>query len=49
MLLQKMGAREESRSLYAEVLKSLDGAPGHYRRAQKEWGAAARAALRQAS
>lgn len=46
MLLQKTGAVDQARALFAEIVKSLDGAPGHYRRAQKEWGAIARAALR---
>ena len=46
MLLQKTGALDEARPLFAEIVKSLDGAPGHYRRAQKEWGNIAKAALR---
>jgi len=46
MLLQKTGAQDEARALFAEILKSLDGAPRHYRRAQKEWGDIARAAMR---
>jgi len=46
MLLDRMGASGEARTLYAEILKSLDGAPRHYRSAQKEWGDAARAALK---
>ncbi|HTK80414.1 MAG TPA: tetratricopeptide repeat protein [Rhizomicrobium sp.] len=45
-LLEKTGARDRAKALYTEVLKSLDGAPKHYRSTQKEWGAAARAALR---
>jgi len=46
MLLQKMGQEAEARTLFADILKSLDGAPRHYRRAQREWGDIARAATR---
>jgi hypothetical protein len=46
MLLQKTGAVDQARALFAEILKSLDGAPSHYRRAQKEWAGIARAGLR---
>ena len=45
-LLDRMGATAEAMALYTEILKSLDGAPRHYRSAQKEWGNAARAALK---
>jgi len=46
-LLQKTGATDQSRSVFSQIVKSLDGAPSHYRRAQKEWGALAKSALRQ--
>jgi len=46
MLLQKTGHTDEAREVFSEILKSLNGAPGHYRRAQKEWGNIARAALK---
>jgi hypothetical protein len=46
MLLQKMGRKEESRAQFTEIVKSLDGAPRHYRNAQREWGNIARAGLR---
>jgi hypothetical protein len=46
MLLMKAGAADEARNLFAEILKSLDGAPRHYRRAQKEWGDIAKNALK---
>ena len=46
MLLNKTGAVEQARSYFEEILKSLDGAPRHYRRAQKAWGSIARSALR---
>jgi hypothetical protein len=47
MVLEKLGATDEAKRVYSEILKSLDGAPRHYRNAQKEWGAAARTALKQ--
>ena len=46
MLLQKVGRTDEARELFREIVKSLDGAPSHYRRAQREWGNIARSALR---
>jgi hypothetical protein len=46
MMLQKTGAIDEARTVFREIVKSLDGAPRHYRRAQKEWGDIARAALK---
>lgn len=46
MLMKKMGMQDEARALFQEILKSLDGAPGHYRRAQREWGNLAKQALR---
>ena len=46
MLLQKTGMQDEARAQFAEIVKSLDGAPSHYRRAQKEWGEIARAGLK---
>jgi hypothetical protein len=45
-LLEKSGQRDQARNVYAEVMKLLDGAPRHYRSAQKEWGAIARTALK---
>ena len=46
MLLQKLGRTDEARGLFLDIVKSLDGAPGHYRRAQREWGNIAKSALR---
>lgn len=46
-LLHKTGATEQSRSVFSQILKSLEGAPSHYRRAQKEWGTLAKSELRQ--
>lgn len=45
-LLDKTGARDRAREVFAQVVKSLDGAPKHYRAAQKEWGALARSGLK---
>ncbi len=36
-LLRLTGATDEARAAFREVIKSLDGAPRHYRREQKEW------------
>lgn len=46
MLLQKVGAHDEARAQFKDILQSLEGAPGHYRRAQREWAAIARAGLK---
>src|SRR5665213_1526643 len=46
MLLDRMGRSDEARAMFQQVVKNLDGAPGRYRRAQKEWGDIARAALK---
>jgi hypothetical protein len=46
MLLDGMGQSAEARDIYTEIVKSLDGGPRHYRRAQREWGDIARAALK---
>lgn len=37
-LLHRTGAVDEARAMFREVLKSLEGAPRHYRREQREWG-----------
>jgi len=41
-LLRLTGKTEESRAVFQEILKMLNGAPRHYRREQKEWGDIAR-------
>jgi hypothetical protein len=46
MLLDKLGRADEARAMFQQVVKNLDGAPGRYRQAQKEWGDIARAALK---
>ncbi|HEY5047239.1 MAG TPA: tetratricopeptide repeat protein [Rhizomicrobium sp.] len=46
MLLEKSDSPDSARQLYAEILNSLDGAPRHYRNAQRQWGNAARTALK---
>src|SRR4051812_48852532 len=42
LLLQKTGQREKAQELFGEILKLTDGAPKHYRAAQKEWSDVAR-------
>jgi hypothetical protein len=44
-LLQRVGEADEARAMFHEVLKSLDGAPRHYRRGQRKWGEIAKKAL----
>jgi hypothetical protein len=46
MLLDATGEHERARQVFADVLKSLDGAPRHYRNAQKQWHDIARAAVK---
>lgn len=46
MLLERLGERDEARAVYTQVVKSLDGAPSRYQKAQKEWGDIARRGLR---
>jgi len=46
MLLEKAGEQARAKEVYGEVLKSLDGAPRHYRNAQKDWRDIARAAVK---
>jgi len=37
LLLQKLGRPEEARQVFETVLKSVDGAPKHYQRNQRDW------------
>ena len=37
LLLEKHGETSRARELFEEILKLTDSAPGHYRRAQREW------------
>ena len=46
MLLEKTGAREEAREVYAQIVKLTDGAPSRYKKAQKEWADIAKRGLR---
>lgn len=48
MLLEKLGSLDKALELYSAVLNSLEGAPSHYRKVQRQWGEAARAGVRQA-
>jgi hypothetical protein len=42
LLLQKEGRVQEARAIFEEVVKSVEGAPKHYRRAQHDWLSVAR-------
>jgi hypothetical protein len=46
LLLVKAGRREEARPIFEQIVKEARRAPGHYRRAQREWIERARAALK---
>jgi hypothetical protein len=37
LLLQKNAEASRAREMFAEIIKLTDGAPSHYRRAQREW------------
>ena len=42
LLLQKLGQTERAARVFREILESVKGAPGYYRRRQREWTAIAR-------
>jgi len=42
LLLHKGGKSDHARKLFGEIITRTDGAPGHYRRAQREWIAIAK-------
>lgn len=42
LLLQKTGNTERAYSFFAEIVKTMEGAPRHYRAAQREWADIAR-------
>jgi len=42
LLLQKLGQDERARRVFREILDSVKGAPGYYRRRQREWVSIAR-------
>jgi hypothetical protein len=44
--LGKLGRNDEARTIYAQIVKNIAGAPGRYRSEQRQWGEAAKAALR---
>jgi hypothetical protein len=46
LLLDRTGAHDEAREIATQVLRSLDGAPPRYQKAQREWGDIARRLLR---
>jgi hypothetical protein len=37
LLLQRTGAEQPARAIFAEIRKSVEGSPAFYRRAQREW------------
>jgi hypothetical protein len=45
-LLEKAGRVEDAKHIYEEILRRTKRAPGHYRRAEREWTTTARCALR---
>lgn len=45
LMLKKLGKTERANELFRAVIDAMKGAPGYYRRAQREWVAAARQAL----
>jgi hypothetical protein len=46
LLLQKTGHAADAQAQFGEILKSLDGAPSHYRARQREWSEIARRQFR---
>ena len=44
-LLEKAGRVADAKHIYEEILRRTKRAPGHYRRAEREWTTAARRAL----
>jgi hypothetical protein len=37
LLLQRTGAEQRARAIFAEIRKSVERSPSFYRRAQREW------------
>ena len=46
LLLESMGQNDRAQALFAEILKSVKGAPGYYRSRQREWTSIAKSHLR---
>jgi hypothetical protein len=46
MLLETIGQKARAQALFQEILKSVQGAPSHYRSRQKEWVAIAKSHLK---
>lgn len=42
LLLQKLGDQDRARRVFREIVESVKGAPGYYRRRQREWVSIAR-------
>ena len=46
LLLESLGQQARAQALFAEILKSVKGAPGYYRSRQREWTSIARSHLK---
>jgi hypothetical protein len=46
LLLESLGQEARAQALFAEILKSVKGAPGYYRSRQREWTSIARSHLK---
>ena len=46
LLLESMGQDARAQALFAEILKSVKGAPSYYRSRQREWTSIAKAHLK---
>ncbi len=46
LLLEKLGQATQAQNQFREILESMRGAPGYYRRRQREWASIARQHLR---
>jgi hypothetical protein len=46
LLLESLGQQARAQALFAEILKSVKGAPGYYRSRQREWSSIARSHLK---
>jgi hypothetical protein len=46
LLLESLGQEARAQALFAEILKSVKGAPGYYRSRQREWTSIAKSHLK---
>ena len=42
LLLKKLGQEERARRVFREIVESVKGSPGYYKRRQREWVSIAR-------